>query len=67
MQLYKHWNNTDVAMCVLHKFYDQQKDEYKLEVIWFNIVNPNNIYSIGVKEILKINRSIFLKNWSLYT
>lgn len=67
MKLYKHWNNTDVAMCVLKKYYIRQKHVYKLKVLWFNIVNPNNIYSTGVRENITIDATTFNKNWSFYS
>ncbi len=66
MGLYKHKYNTDIALCILKSFYVQQGDYYKLKIEWFNIVNPNNIFTTGVKENLKIDRSTFLKDWDYY-
>lgn len=66
MILYKHIYNTDVAMCVLIKYFIPEHGSYKLKVIWFNIVNPNNVYSTGVRERLEIPREKFHKEWKVY-
>lgn len=65
MVLLKHIRNTDVAILVLKKYFIPQKDYYKVKVKWMNIVNPNNIFYIGVQETLIINRKKFLKEWEI--
>lgn len=59
--LYKHKNNTDVAMLI----FDYKLNEKNLmKCAWFNIVNPNNIYFISYDNI-KINEND-LNNWEEY-
>lgn len=63
--LYKHKNCTDVAILVLSSFYVAERQTYKLKVRWMNIVNPNNIFDVGIQERLEIPRTKFNKEWEL--
>jgi hypothetical protein len=63
MGLYKHINNTDVAILIVKSFYISKSEYYKLKVKWVNIVNPANYFGLG-EENLKISREDF-KNWKL--
>jgi hypothetical protein len=65
MTLYKHRNNTDVAILVLKKHFIPEKSQYKLKVKWMNIVNPNNIFYTGVQETIAIDKSKFNKEWEV--
>lgn len=65
MGLYKHKNNTDVAMLVIKSFYVQEKNLYKLKVKWMNVVNPSNVFYTGVYENVEIPANVFHKNWEL--
>jgi hypothetical protein len=61
--IYKHINNTDVAICIIKSFYVKERDYYKFKVRWMNVVNPNNVFDTGVQENLKIPRQKFSKEW----
>lgn len=64
-QLYKHVNNTDVAlMPIKHPFKVPGKDRYKIKISWYNVVNPVNIFPCGVTETVTI-RSEDIQNWKL--
>lgn len=63
--LYKHRRCTDVAILVLHSFYVRQHESYKLKVRWQNVVNPSNIFDMGVAERLEINAHKFNTEWEL--
>lgn len=62
MKLYKHENCTDVAIEILKSF--NGKDFYKLKVSWWNVVNKENHYPMGVVEKLKISLEDW-KKWKL--
>lgn len=49
----------------LKSFYVAEGQYYKLRVRWFNIVNPGNIFDTGIQENLKINATVFHKDWDL--
>lgn len=44
MTLYRHIANTDVAFKLIHR--RLVGDSYKYKAVWFNVVNPRNIYPI---------------------
>lgn len=48
--VYKHVNNTDVAMKVVKSLYIPAKGGWKVRVLWLNIVNPKNIFLIDLKH-----------------
>lgn len=63
--MFKHVNNTEVAILV-HTFdYMPQTHEFKLKVDWLNIVNPYNIFKCGVLEYLVI-KADDIDNWEPY-
>ncbi len=63
--LYKHTNNTDVALCPVKIFFVPEKGTYKIKCKWFNIVNPNNAQDIGVEDRIEI-KAEDMPNWKLY-
>ena len=63
MGVYKHWNNTDVAMLVLHWVKNEHGATYKVKVNWWNIVN--RWHNTGVTETLYIPVERFEKEWKL--
>lgn len=69
MSLYKHKNNTDVAILVLKAFHFQNpyenKGYYKIKVRWFNIVNRANMFDMDSQEILTIEQDTFKNDWEL--
>ena len=44
--VYKHTNNTDVAMRVVKSYFITEKNGWKVKVNWINIVNPANPFVI---------------------
>lgn len=61
--IYKHVNNTDVALKILRVV--KLDKGLKVKGSWINIVNPNNIYSIGLTEEFLIEKEQ-IKNWKRY-
>lgn len=61
---YKHTNNTDVAIVVLSSYFIPEKEGYKLKVIWRNIVNKNNTFSMMEDKIFIKAKDV--KNWKEY-
>lgn len=64
MVLYKHISNTDVAATFLSKTYSTDMRAFIVKLIWFNIVNPKNIFKIE-NDTVVIDSNDF-KNWKLY-
>lgn len=64
MELKKHKYNNDVAVSFLHTLYIPNKQGSKIKVLWFNIVNPNNIYAIERETIFIKDQD--LPNWLPY-
>lgn len=52
--LYKHENNTDVAMFVIDAV--KKFSGWKLHILWYNIGKCHSPYSMNIKE------SVFIKN-----
>jgi hypothetical protein len=63
MGVYKHWNNTDVAMLVLDWVKNEHGATYKVTVNWWNIVS--HWRDTGIKETLYIPIERFEKDWRL--
>lgn len=64
--LYKHVNCTDVAfMPIKRPFYVPEKKVYKVKVRWFNVVNPKNVFDLGVVDHIEVKLED-TKNWRLY-
>lgn len=59
----KHVNCTDVAAEFLRVI--KVPDGYKVKLSWINIVNPDNVYRIGItEEVLITNEQ--MPNWKFY-
>lgn len=66
MNLYKHKNNTDVAiMPIKVPFFVKEKNGYKIRVKWFNIVNPKKIFDLFITETIFVKKSD-ISNWKYY-
>jgi len=65
MGLYKHNNNTDVAVDVLKQFYIKEKDAYSMKVMWWNI-GPHEPYCMHITQRLRIPREVWLRDWASY-
>lgn len=63
--LFKHINNTDVAAEFLKNYYIPEKKTYKIKISWWNIVNPDNIYPIGITETITISKEK-INDWKIY-
>lgn len=64
--LYKHENNTDVALYpVRSPFYVPEKKIYKVKCRWFNIVNPLNVYDMGIVDNVVI-KAEDIRKWKFY-
>jgi len=62
-RLYKHVNNTDVALEVIKSFYVKEKSLWKLKVRWYNIVHRPT--SLGIVEKIQIPRDKWRDEWKL--
>lgn len=68
--LYKHVNNTDVAMCPVRIFYSKERKGYAINCYWFNIVNPKNEFLIDLSPRPSVDH-VFVKEedmskWKLW-
>lgn len=64
--LYKHENGSDAAILILkHPLFIAPKNGYKIRIKWMNIVNPKNVYDIGIMETIFIKKED-IKNWKFY-
>ena len=63
-KVYKHTNNTDVAMLVLHSIWIPQKKAYKVKCRWINIamMQPTDM---GIVQKVWIKKEQLL-NWKEY-
>lgn len=52
---YKHIECTDAAILVLKVQYHDQK-RVKVRVSWVNVVNPTNVFPMGLVETIEIRR-----------
>ncbi len=50
MILYKHLNSSDIAMEIIKSFYVEEKDVYKIKVIWWNIGNCHKPWCMGIEQ-----------------
>lgn len=61
-KLFKHDNNTEVALFITRIVYISEKLGYKVKGSWINIVNKDKQYPIGIiEEVFVTNDQI--KNW----
>lgn len=66
MLLYKHRNNTDVALEVLKSFYVKEKNLWKLKIRWWNIGKCHAPWCMQLTEQLEIPREDWRDNWEVY-
>lgn len=59
--LYKHDNNTDVAMMPLEINYVKPVNGYRVKLRWFNIVNKNHTFDMGCPDQVFIKQQDFHK------
>jgi len=62
--LYKHKNNTDVAIQVLYE-YRPHGDHQSFHVVWWNVVRPHKEFCYNYEETIKIKTEDIL-NWKYY-
>jgi len=63
--LYKHINNTDVAIAILKQFYVKEKDTWKLKVMWWNVSTKRPPYCTYIEQRIEIpNKN--KKDWRIY-
>lgn len=63
-KMYKHINNTDVALVPMKIYYVPEKRIYKLTVRWINIVLKRNI-DLGITQKIII-KADDMPNWRPY-
>lgn len=63
--LYKNTYNTDVAMYPVKVLYIPPKNGYIVKCRWFNIVNPENVFDLGVIDRCFIKKED-INNWKPY-
>jgi len=54
--VYKHRDNTDVAMKVVKSYWIPEKNTWKVKALWLNIINPKNVFLILKEKV---------KNWEV--
>jgi hypothetical protein len=62
LRIFKHKNGIDAAISVTKVDYNQDQDEWTLDIDWYNIVNPQTIFFI-IKDTIVIPTSR-LKDWN---
>ncbi len=62
--LYKHINNTDVAIMPMEISFDATTDSYDIKVRWINIVLKRNL-DMDIIQTIKIKKAD-MENWKLY-
>jgi hypothetical protein len=64
--VYKHVCNTDVAMQVLKSYWIEEKQAWKVKVIWLNITNPKKPFVIDFNPESHYIPKDKVKNWKVY-
>jgi hypothetical protein len=65
-QWYKHRNCTDTAIYITKSFYVKETETLKVSFHWWNIVNSNNPYDMGLEDKATISLKDFRDNWEYY-
>jgi len=63
--MYKHAYGRDVAMRVLSLYKVPEKCVVKLKIAWYNVSNPDNVFSMGLTDRITIPYDK-LQDWKLY-
>ena len=65
--LYKHVNNTDVAVEVIKKYYIKEKDMYAFKFGWWAVGKAKyKPRPMLIFQRFKIPREVWLRDWKLY-
>lgn len=62
--MFKHKRNTDVAMRVLRS--TRRDGGFSVVVLWYNIVNPKNVFLLDTKAHVEFVTDVELPNWRPY-
>lgn len=54
--LYKHENNTDVAILIKKSFYIPEKRLWKLKIEWWNIGGRHHPFAMGIEEKIEMTQ-----------
>ena len=65
-KLYKHINNTDVAIEIIKRFYVREKDVWKFKVMWWNIVPSHPPYCIGETQRITVPAKVWDNEWEVW-
>ncbi len=63
--LFKHKNNTDVAIEILKQFFVKEKKVYKLKVRWWNIGECHAPWCMHIDQRITVSLDDW-KNWEHY-
>jgi len=66
IDLWKHKNNTDVAIEIRKYFFIRSKALYELKVCWWNIGKYHNPYSMNIEQDIEITLISWLDDWDHY-
>jgi len=66
MKLYKHINNTDVAIDIIKKFYVKEKALWKFKVMWWNVGECHDPWPMNITQQIEIPKEVWEKEWKLY-
>ena len=64
--LYKHKNNTDVAVEIVKKFYIREKDMWSFKFAWWNIGESHAPWPMIIFQRFKIPAETWRKDWERY-
>lgn len=62
--LYKHDNNTDVAMFIIESF--EEDDGWNVYVEWFDVNPKHNLRSLNIRDTVKVKKCD-IEKWRKYT
>lgn len=52
--LYRHENNSTVAMEILTRFYIKERDTWSLKVAWWNIGSKHKPWPLGIQQRIRL-------------
>lgn len=66
MKLYKHVNNTDVAIQIIREFRVKETGIIKMKIMWWNIGDCHKPYPMLINQKIQVHFTDWVRNWKVY-